>query len=131
MRRVPLFLAIIALAACGSTMAVQPNSIAGTYVLQTFSGRTLPTVHQDGFMITAGNMVLNNDATFVLSETTAGGRADQRNGHGTDVVRGSYTVSGTSFTIRVDATTPGTGTVSNGVLTLTTQDGIRTYSLKN
>ena len=47
------------------------------------------------------------------------------------MVRGSYTVSGTSFTIRVDATTPGTGTVSNGVLTLTTQDGIRAYSLKN
>ena len=129
MRRVPLFLAIIMFAGCGAITAVKPDAMAGTYVLQTFSGLTLPTVHQDGFTITAGSMVLNSDATFVFGETTANGRPDQRNGHGTDVILGSYTVSGTSFALRVDATTPGTGTVFNGVLTLTSQDGVRTFSL--
>ena len=123
---VVLALAMATLSACGSVTASRSSfeDIGGRYVLQTFQGHTLPTGHPDGWTITAGNMELKLDGSYVFSETATGG-----NGHGSKTAAGPYAItpSANGYQIVVDATT--TGNVKNGTLTLTSQDGTRAFAM--
>ena len=64
MRRIALFLAVIALAACND--ATSPNGSAiGTYTLRTINGSTLPYQFSDGSVLVSDQLVLNSDGSYV------------------------------------------------------------------
>lgn len=63
MRRIALFMAIIALAACND--ATSPNgSAAGTYSLRTVNGFNLPYTFSDGSVLISDQLVLNGDGSY-------------------------------------------------------------------
>jgi hypothetical protein len=63
MRRIALFLAVIALAACND--ATSPNgSVAGTYTLRTVNGFNLPYTFSDGSVLISDQLVLNADGSY-------------------------------------------------------------------
>ena len=63
MRRVALFMALIALAACNE--ATSPNgSAAGTYSLRTINGFNLPYTFSDGSVLISDQLVLDTDGSF-------------------------------------------------------------------
>jgi hypothetical protein len=64
MRRIALFMALIALAACND--ATSPNgSAAGTYTLRTVNGFNLPYTFSDGSVLLGDQLVLNSDGSYV------------------------------------------------------------------
>lgn len=64
MRRIALFLAVIALAACND--ATSPNgSAAGTYTLRTVNGFNLPYTFSDGSVLISDQLVLDSDGSYV------------------------------------------------------------------
>ncbi|HKN65092.1 MAG TPA: hypothetical protein VJW73_02390 [Gemmatimonadaceae bacterium] len=63
MRRIALFLAVIALVACND--ATSPNgSVAGTYTLRTVNGFNLPYTFSDGSVLVSDQLVLNSDGSY-------------------------------------------------------------------
>ena len=63
MRRIAIFLAVIALAACND--ATSPNGSAiGTYSLRTINGSTLPYTFSDGSVLVSDQLVLNSDGSY-------------------------------------------------------------------
>ena len=64
MRRIALFLAAIALAACND--ATSPNgSASGTYTLRTVNGSTLPYTFSDGSVLLSDQLVINSDGSYI------------------------------------------------------------------
>ena len=64
MRRIALFMAIIALAACND--ATSPNgSAAGTYSLRTVNGFNLPYTFSDGSVLISDQLVLDTDGSYI------------------------------------------------------------------
>ena len=64
MRRVALFLAVIALAACND--ATSPNgSAVGTYTLRTVNGSNLPYTFSDGSVLISDQLVLDSDGSYI------------------------------------------------------------------
>jgi len=64
MRRIALFLAVIALAACND--ATSPNGSAiGTYTLRTVNGSTLPYTFSDGSVLLSDQLVLDSDGSYI------------------------------------------------------------------
>ena len=63
MRRIVMFMAIFALAACND--ATSPNgSVAGTYTLRTIDGFDLPYTFSDGSVLLSDQLVLNSDGSY-------------------------------------------------------------------
>jgi len=63
MRRIALFMAMIALAACND--ATSPNgSAVGTYSLRTINGSNLPYTFSDGSVLVSDQLVLNANGTY-------------------------------------------------------------------
>jgi len=63
MRRIALFMALFALAACND--ATSPNgSAAGTYTLRTVNGFNLPYTFSDGSVLVSDQLVLNANGTY-------------------------------------------------------------------
>src|ERR1041385_629008 len=63
MRRIALFMAVIALAACND--ATSPNgSAVGTYSLRTINGFNLPYTFSDGSVLVSDQLVLNANGTY-------------------------------------------------------------------
>lgn len=64
MRRIALFLAVIALGACHD--ATSPNGSAiGTYTLRTVNGFNLPYTFSDGSVLISDQLVLDSDGSYV------------------------------------------------------------------
>ncbi len=98
------------LPACGDD-PTGPESVAGTYILQTINGEALPvTVQTD--VVSAGSLQLNSAGTFTLS-FTIDGRPDSESG--------TFTVDGSTVTLvdegDVDEGDSITGTVSGNTIT--------------
>ena len=83
-----------------------PESVAGTYILQTINGEALPYLVQVGFSVTAGSIQLNSDGTYTISLTVTG--------LGAQIITGTFTVDGSTITLD-DGTT---GTVSGDTITV-------------
>lgn len=63
MRRIALFMAVLALAACND--ATSPNgSAVGTYSLRTINGSNLPYTFSDGSVLVSDQLVLNSNGTY-------------------------------------------------------------------
>src|SRR5689334_24383013 len=63
MRRIALFMAVIALAACND--ATSPNGAAsGTYTLRTINGFNLPYTFSDGSVLVSDQLILNSNGTY-------------------------------------------------------------------
>ena len=64
MRRIALFMAVLALAACND--ATSPNgSAAGSYSLRTVNGLKLPYTFSDGSVLVSDQLVLNGDGSYI------------------------------------------------------------------
>lgn len=64
MRRIVLFMAVVALAACND--ATSPNGSAiGSYSLRTVNGSTLPYTFSDGSVLVSDQLVLNSDGSYM------------------------------------------------------------------
>ena len=128
MRRLVAVLIVAGIAAggmwaCGDS--TDPDSIAGTYNLQTVDGESLPIILGGG----GDNMVelasaferLNDDGTFLESSTF---RLTEDGDVSTDVETsdGSWTQSGTAITFTYTGGGTFTGSISGNTLT-TTQQG--------
>jgi hypothetical protein len=117
-KRLLSVIAVMAVAACTDNSINGPyGNVAGTYQLTVFSGRTVPTTPfgpypagqfselPNGGTIqwTDGTMVLNSNGTFV--ETNNYVANDNVNGShsGSFVSNGTYTVSGSNFTLSAPA----------------------------
>jgi hypothetical protein len=109
-------IAVMLIAACTDNSVNGPYAnVAGTYQLTVFAGRTLPATYTysagqistlpNGGTIqwTDGTMVLNSNGTFVETNdyiaTPNGGNSQS----GSFVSSGTYTVSGTNFTLSAPA----------------------------
>jgi hypothetical protein len=128
-------IAVMLVAACTDNSINSPyRDVAGTYQLTVFSGRTLPATYTysagqisalpNGGTIqwTDGTMVLSTNGTFVETNnyiaTPNGGNAQS----GSFISSGTYTLSGTNFTLSAPAqngvpqrSATGTIQVVNGV----------------
>ena len=83
---------VVVLASCGSSDPTSPTvSLVGTYTLKTTNGSTLPYNTQNGDVLVAEHLSLNNDGTYVdvaeyalyrggSSTTTEYGTFDNNNG---------------------------------------------------
>ena len=72
MRRIALFLAVIALAACND--ATSPNgSAVGTYSLRTINGNNLPYTFSDGTVLVSDQLVLDSDGRYTDDANFSGG----------------------------------------------------------
>jgi hypothetical protein len=115
-KRLLSVIAVMAVAACTDNSINGPyGNVAGTYQLTVFAGRTLPATYTytagqisalpNGGTIqwTDGTMVLSNNGTFVETnnyiETPNGGNAQS----GSFISSGTYTVSGSNFTLSAPA----------------------------
>lgn len=64
MRRIALFTAVLALAACND--ATSPNGSAiGSYSLRTVNGNNLPYTFSDGSVLISDQLVLNSDGSYM------------------------------------------------------------------
>ncbi len=102
------------LPACGDDDDITgPESVAGTYFLQTVNGEALP-VNFEGGQLTAGSIRLNSDGTYFTSLTT--------DLLGTTTETGTFTVNGSTINFveegAVDEGDLFTGTVSGDTLTI-------------
>ena len=106
------------LPACGDD-PTGPESVAGTYILQTLNGGALP-VTVVGVEVSAGSIQLNSAGTYTLSLTI-----DFGPGPLTETETGTFTVDGSTVDFdegdvdEVDFT----GTVSGDTLTIVGEDG--------
>lgn len=74
MRRIALFMAVLALAACND--ATSPNGSAiGSYSLRTVNGSTLPYTFSDGSVLISDQLVLNSDGSY-MDQAHFSNRAD-------------------------------------------------------
>ena len=149
MRQTKTLLSVIAVmlvAACSDNSINNPyGNVAGTYQLTVFDGQSLPAVYTyspgqtstlpNGGTIqwTDGTMVLNSNGTFV--ETNNYIARDNVNGSssGSFVSNGTYTVSGTDFTLSAPpqnqvAQRYGTGTLLNNRINYREDNGNGTTS---
>jgi hypothetical protein len=63
MRRIALFIAVLALAACND--ATSPNgSAVGSYSLRTINGNSLPYTFSDGSVLVSDQLILNSDGSY-------------------------------------------------------------------
>jgi hypothetical protein len=109
-------MAVLLVAACTDNSINGPyGNVAGTYQLTVFAGRTLPATYTysagqisalpNGGTIqwTDGTMVLSNNGTFVETNnyiaTPNGGNSQS----GSFISSGTYTVSGSNFTLSAPA----------------------------
>ena len=99
-------LGIALVAACNDSTAVNGDA-SGTYTLSAINGAALPFTLQatttDTLVITAGNIVINTDGTFVetlTADETAGGVKTTQ----TNVCPGSYIQQGNAFTFNENVT---------------------------
>ncbi len=102
------------LTACGDDDDITgPESIAGTYILQTVNGDALPATVQ-GVEVSAASIQLNSNGTYTLSLTT------EFFGEQTDT--GTFTVDGSTVNFLdegdVDEGDRFTGTISGDTLTI-------------
>ena len=115
-KRLLSVMAVMLVAACTDNSINAPYAdVAGTYQLTVFAGRTLPATYTysagqisalpNGGTIqwTDGTMVLNSNGTFVETNnyiaTPNGGTAQS----GSFISSGTYTVSGSNFTLSAPA----------------------------
>lgn len=131
--------AVILLAACTDNSISNPfQNAAGTYNLTVYAGRSIPATYniQPGdatypngatFVVTDGNLVLNNNGTFVETNnytTTPTGGSAQRSSF---VSSGTWTGSGTSITLTAP---PQNGNAARNIAGSLTFDSARnTYVL--
>ena len=94
------------LTACGDSTG--PESVAGTYILQTVNGEALPVTVQ-GDVLSAGSIQLNSAGTYTVS-LTIDGQAES----GTD----TFTVDGSTVTFLDEGDVDFTETVSGDTLTI-------------
>jgi hypothetical protein len=121
-------LAIGLVSACNDSTAAVNGDASGTYTLSAINGATLPFLLQatttDTLVITAGNIVINSDGTFVetltADETTGGVKTTQ-----TNVCPGNYVQRGNAFTFSETLT----GDESCGGSYAASWDGANTVSL--
>ena len=72
MRRIALFVAVIALAACND--ATSPNgSAAGTYSLRTINGSNLPYTISDGSVLVSDQLILDSNGRYTDDANFSGG----------------------------------------------------------
>ena len=115
-KRLLSVIAVMLIAACTDNSLTNPyGNVSGTYQLTVFAGRTLPATYTyqagqiqalpNGGTIqwTDGTMVLNSNGTFVETNnylmTPTGGATTS----GSFISSGTYTVSGTNFTLSAPA----------------------------
>jgi len=131
MRRFAALLAVVFLAACGTEIeqSTRPSSVAGTYSLRTYAGRSLPAVvstDTSGVLeIVGGTLVIGSDQTW--SETQ-----DYRLTKGARVQTASFGSSGSWVFLRDFAfmsfndkvyNYQFSGTVAGGSVTLDLENG--------
>jgi hypothetical protein len=74
MRRLAALLAVVLLAACSNEIdtSTRPNSVAGTYQLRTYGGRSLPALvssDTSGVLeITSGELVIGEDKSWSVTQ---------------------------------------------------------------
>jgi hypothetical protein len=122
---VMLWASVLAIAlACSSSSTSPSASIAGTYVLATVNGESLPAIVTDAgdtAVVVTDTLVLTASLTYtrhVVDTLRSQGSAATLYSHASS---GTYVQSGTSITF-TDAVTQGsaTGTIANGVITIAT-----------
>lgn len=109
-------IAVMLVAACTDNSINGPYAnVAGTYQLTVFAGRTLPATYTysagqistlpNGGTIqwTDGTMVLNSNGTFVETNNYVSTPNGGNSTSGAFVSNGTYTVSGTNFTLSAPA----------------------------
>ena len=132
MRKSLLAALIVTLVACGGDRATGPQSVAGSYTLQTVNGTSTPAaVDQSSTQrldVTAGTIVLTADNKWSGSiglriiDLTSGQVQDENSA--VPFAGGTYTLSGSSLTL--NDPTEGlvfTGTVANGTMTVSVDLG--------
>ena len=113
-KRLLSLIAVVLIAACTNNGIFNPmTDAAGTYQLTVYAGRSIPATYtiQPGdpaypqypngasFVVSGGTMDLNTDGTFIETNnyvTTPTGGASQNSSF---VSSGTWTLSGTSFTL--------------------------------
>jgi hypothetical protein len=127
MKVIPVMLcaSVVATALACSTSSTSPSaSIAGTYVLASVNGESLPAIVTnagDTAVVVTDTLALSASLTYtrhVVDTLRSQGSAPVLYSH---VSSGTYAQSGTSITF-TDAVTNGsaTGTIDNGVITIAT-----------
>lgn len=122
------------LGTCGDSTSPSSSSVEGRYVLQTVNGKSLPAaVVADSSLgsiyrvdITGGTLALQSGAGFVAvtaSRTTDGSTVSTAN----TTESGTYSVVGTSITLRTSADSL-SGTTSANTVTLNNSDGSFVYT---
>jgi hypothetical protein len=121
---VVLLASVVAAALACSKSSTSPSaSIAGTYVLATVNGESLPAIVTnagDTAVVVTDTLALTANLTYtrhVVDTLRSQGSAPSLYSHESS---GTYTNTGTSITF-TDAVTDGsaTGTIDNGVITIT------------
>ena len=120
---------VFALVACGDD-GTGPESVVGTYTLQTADGEGLPFVIEDNptflFELTAGSVTLNQDMTCTYSLTSRETRdGTATTGTSTDVC--TYTLNNGALTLTIPVNTTISGSISGSTLTLTSNFGVLVY----
>ncbi|HKN57558.1 MAG TPA: hypothetical protein VJV97_01820 [Gemmatimonadaceae bacterium] len=132
-KRFLTFIAVLLIAACTDNGIFNPlNDASGTYTLTVYAGRSIPATYviQAGdpnypnypngatFVVTGGTMVLNSNGTFVetnnYTTTPTGGTSSNSN----FVSSGTWTLSGTTFTLFAPAQSGNGARSVTGTLTV-------------
>jgi len=120
---------VFALVACGDD-GTGPESVVGTYTLQTADGEGLPFVIEDNptflLELTAGSVTLNQDMSCTNSLTPRETRdGTVTTGTNTDVC--TYTLDNGALTLTIPVNTTISGSISGSTLTLTSNFGVLVY----
>ena len=138
-RRVFLAVLIFGVTACGddgtgddgtSDDGTRPESVVGTYTLQTVGGEGLPVVLEENptflLELTAGIVTLNQDLSCTNSLTSRETRdGTVTTGTNTDVC--TYTLNNGAITLTISANNTISGSISGSTLTLTSNFGVFVY----
>lgn len=131
MRRYVLASLAMLVIACGGDSALAPESVAGSYTLQTVNGNTLPAVFyqdsQEKDEFVNGGVALSADNSWSGKLTLRGTDLTTNQEYGfTAPIGGTYSLKSGSITL-TDANNGLTfqGTVSRGTLSIDTDNVIR------
>ncbi len=134
-RRVFLAFLVFGMVGCGGDDVFSPESVAGTYTLQTLNGDALPAVRGEigtSFTeVTAGSIILNENlscSTSLSLQVTEGSTVTP----GTVMRVCTYTLSSEGAITLIDAAnpldpTPATGSLTGSSMTITEDEDVYVY----
>ena len=129
-RRVFLAFLVFVMVGCGGVDVFNPESVSGTYTLQTLNGDALPAVLVGTLEVTAGSITLNQDLSCSTSRSLRDTEDNTITGTTVSVCtyaldsEGSITLTDTANPLDP---TPATGSITGSSMTITEDGDVFVY----